>query len=215
MKKKIILLGAPGSGKGTIANRLKENWNISHISTGDMFREAVRNGSPMGKKAAEYMNEGKLVPDDITIGIVDERFSNNDVKEGYILDGFPRTVVQAQALQGILKHKSVGLDSVILLDVPEDIIVKRLSGRRTCSSCSTPYHVTNMPPKVEGICDKCGAPLIHRDDDKEDVIKQRLVSYEEKTAPLIDFYKNENVLQTIDASTNPEDMLKQLEELLH
>ena len=206
----VVLLGAPGSGKGTLAIKLKNTWNVPHISTGDMFREAVKENSPMGQKASEYMKNGQLVPDDITIGIVEERFSKSDVKKGFILDGFPRTIKQAQALDEILAKNEIKLSSVILLNVDEKKIVKRITGRRTCSKCGSIYHVENMPPKMPNVCDKCGSALTQRKDDTEEVVKERLIAYNEQTAPLINFYKKTNILAEVDASSSPEYMVEQV-----
>lgn len=209
----VVLLGAPGSGKGTLAQQLKARWNVAHISTGDMFRESVKNNTPMGIKASEYMKEGHLVPDDVTIGIVDERFSNNDVKKGFILDGFPRTIPQAEALDLIVNKKQLKLNAVILLNVDHSLIVKRITGRRSCTSCGQIYNIYNMPSKKENICDKCGSALVQRKDDTEEVVKERLEAYEKQTAPLVDFYRAKNILVEIDASLSPDYMLKQLEDL--
>jgi adenylate kinase len=209
----VVLLGAPGSGKGTLAIRLKDTWNVPHISTGDMFREAVKANSPMGQKAAEYMKNGQLVPDEITIGIVDERFAKPDVKKGFILDGFPRTTNQAQALDRILTNNKIALSSVILLDVDEKLIVKRITGRRTCSKCGSIYHIENMPPKTPNVCDKCMGELIQRRDDTEEVVKERLVAYNDQTSPLIDFYRKKKILLQIDASRSPDHMIEQVEAL--
>ncbi len=209
----VVLLGAPGSGKGTLAQQLKVRWNVAHISTGDMFRESVKKNTPMGVKASEYMKEGHLVPDDVTIGIVDERFSNDDVKKGFILDGFPRTIPQAEALDLIVNKKRLKLNAVILLNVDYSLIVKRITGRRSCTSCGQIYNIYNMPSKKENICDKCSSALVQRKDDTEEVVKERLEAYEKQTAPLVDFYRAKNILVEIDASLSPDYMLKQLEDL--
>ena len=209
----VVLLGAPGSGKGTIATILRDTWNIPHISTGDMFREAVKANTPMGLKASEYMKAGLLVPDDITIGVVEERFSKPDVKKGFILDGFPRTIKQAQALDEILLKNNIKLSSVILLNIDEKLIVKRITGRRTCPKCGAIYHIDNMPPKQTGICDKCSAELIQRRDDTESVVTERLVAYNNQTSPLVGFYKNKKILVQIDASKTPKEMIEQVEAL--
>jgi adenylate kinase len=212
--KSVILLGAPGSGKGTIAAKLKDIWNVPHISTGDMFRAAVKQETVMGLKASEYMKAGKLVPDEITIGVVEERFMNNsDVKEGFLLDGFPRTAGQAEALDVILDKSGIKLSAVILLDVNDDIIVGRITGRRGCTKCGKIYHIKNMPPRENNFCDNgCGA-LTHRKDDTEEVVRERLDTYHKQTSPLIDYYKAKGLLFDIDATTNPDDMLKQVEDL--
>ncbi|MBN1115274.1 MAG: adenylate kinase [Oligoflexia bacterium] len=209
----VILLGAPGSGKGTIATRLKSEWEVAHISTGDMFREAIANKTAVGQKAEGYIKSGSLVPDEVTIEVVRERFSKPDVKNGFILDGFPRTIKQAEALNNILAEQSLELDGVVLLNVPSSLIVDRITGRRSCTKCGTIYHLKNMPPKQDGICDKCGSGLMHRKDDTEEVVKDRLSAYNDLTAPLIEFYRNMDLLLEIDASTNPDDMIRQVREL--
>jgi adenylate kinase len=209
----IILLGAPGSGKGTLAQQLKTKLNIPHISTGDMFREAVKGNTPMGVKASSYMKDGHLVPDDITIGVVDERFTKEDVKKGFILDGFPRTIPQAEAFDSIIKNKGLKIDAVILLEVDQGLIVRRITGRRSCPSCGNVYHIETVKPKVEGICDSCSTKLIQRKDDTEEVVKERLETYEKQTAPLIDFYSAKKILLKIDASRSPNYMMQQLEVL--
>jgi len=208
-----ILLGAPGSGKGTLAVKLKTRWDVAHISTGDMFREAVKAGSPMGLKASEFMKKGLLVPDDVTIGVVKERFSKADVKKGFILDGYPRTIPQAQALDRILEENELKLETVILLNIDEGLIVERITGRRTCPKCAAIYHIKNFKPKIENICDKCGSELIQRKDDTKEVVVERLEAYHKQTAPLVDFYRNKGLLQEIDASSSPEFMMQQVEAL--
>ncbi len=211
--KKVILLGAPGSGKGTLALNLKKRWDVPHISTGDMFRDAVKADSPMGLKASEYMKKGMLVPDDVTVGVVAERFNNSDIKKGFILDGFPRTINQAKSLDDILSQTQQSLDAVILLNVDENLIVKRITGRRTCSKCGAIYHIENMPSKIENICDKCGGELSQRKDDNEAVVRKRIAAYNAQTAPLVGFYKDKDLLIEIDASTTPSLMFEQVEAL--
>lgn len=211
--KRVILLGAPGSGKGTLALTLKSKWGVPHISTGDMFRDAVSAGSPMGLKASEYMKKGSLVPDDVTVGVVAERFNNSDIKKGFILDGFPRTINQAESLDEILVKIGQSLEAVILLNIDENLVVKRITGRRTCSKCGAIYHIENMPPKVENVCDKCGAGLTQRKDDNEVVVRDRLDAYNKQTAPLIEFYRQKGLLIEIDASKTPAFMLEQVEAL--
>jgi adenylate kinase len=208
-----VLLGAPGSGKGTLAAKLKAKWNVAHISTGDMFREAVKNNTPMGIKASEYMKSGQLVPDDITIGVVQERFSKDDVKKGFILDGFPRTIAQAEALDDILAKNKIKLDSVILLNIDEKIVIDRITGRRTCPKCASIYHIKTVRPKVDNICDKCGSTLIQRKDDTVEVVVERLQAYNLQTQPLVDFYRKKKLLLEIDASRSPEYMMQQMETL--
>jgi adenylate kinase len=209
----VILLGAPGSGKGTIAKYLKKYWNVPHISTGDIFRTAIKNKTNMGIKANEYLKDGKLVPDDITVGVVEERFKEYDIEKGFILDGFPRTVNQAVQFDRVLLSLLKELKAVILLKVDDIIIIDRITGRRVCESCGKIYHVRNIPSKKEGICDDCNANLIQRKDDNEIIIKDRLLEYNKLTAPLIDYYKNRNLLIEIDASTNPEAMLDKIKGL--
>ncbi|MFH1223917.1 MAG: adenylate kinase [Pseudomonadota bacterium] len=208
-----VLLGAPGSGKGTLASKLKDEWNVPHVSTGDMFREAVKKSTPMGIKASEFMKDGKLVPDDITIGVVDERFSAPDVKKGFLLDGFPRTIPQAEALDKILEKNKIKLTGVILLDVDEKVIVDRITGRRGCTKCGQIYHIRNFPPKKQDVCDKCGNPLMQRRDDTEEVVMERLDTYNKQTSPLINFYKKKNILVNIDATHTPDYMLEQVRSL--
>lgn len=209
----VILLGAPGSGKGTIAALLKDYWKVPHISTGDIFREAIKSKSPMGLKAYEFIKDGKLVPDDVTVGVVEERFLNKDIDTGFIMDGFPRTVKQALEFDRILLGKARELKFVILLNVEDSVIVKRICGRRVCSNCGKIYHIENMPPKLEGVCDVCSHNLIQRKDDNEAVIKERLKEYNKLTLPLINYYKNKNLLVEINANTNPEKMMQEIKGL--
>jgi len=188
---RIILLGAPGAGKGTIAKMLVEEYGIVQISTGDILRQAVKEGTQVGKKAAEFMNTGKLVPDEVIMDIIKERIARPDCAKGFIFDGFPRTIPQAEALEKLLAANNMTIDAIINLEVPEDVVLKRLSSRRTCSNpdCQAIYNIYTMPPKKEGICDKCGSKLVQRDDETEEAIKVRLATYYEKTQPLIDYYK--------------------------
>jgi len=189
---RIILLGAPGAGKGTIAKMLVEQYGIVQISTGDILRQAVKEGTHVGKKAAEYMNTGKLVPDEVIMDIIKERIAQPDCAKGFIFDGFPRTIPQAEALEKLLAANNMTIDAIINLEVPEDVVLKRLTSRRTCSNpdCQAIYNIYTMPPKKEGICDKCGSKLVQRDDETEEAIKVRLATYYEKTQPLIDYYKS-------------------------
>mgnify|MGYP000374447996 FL=1 len=189
---RIILLGAPGAGKGTIAKMLVEQYGIVQISTGDILRQAVKEGTQVGKKAAEYMNTGKLVPDEVIMDIIKERIAQPDCAKGLIFDGFPRTIPQAEALEKLLTANNMTIDAIINLEVPEDVVLKRLTSRRTCSNpdCQAIYNIYTMPPKKEGICDKCGSKLVQRDDETEEAIKVRLATYYEKTQPLIDYYKS-------------------------
>ena len=194
VKMNIVLLGSPGVGKGTYAKRISKIYDIPQISTGDMFREAIKNKTEIGIEAKSYMDKGELVPDEVTIKIVEERLKKDDCKNGFMLDGFPRTIAQADALSGISK-----IDKVLNFIADEDIIIGRLSGRRVCSECGTIFHIKNIPPKVEGICDVCDGKLIQRDDDKPDSVKKRLDVYKNQTAPLIDYYKEKGLLSEIDA----------------
>jgi len=196
----IIMLGPPGAGKGTQAQRIVEKYGIPQISTGDMLRAAVAEGTELGKKAKEYMDKGQLVPDEVVIGIVKERLSKPDCERGFILDGFPRTVAQAEALDRILEEMGKRIDFVINIVVPDDEILKRLTGRRTCRKCGAMYHIIYNPPKKEGICDKCGGELYQREDDREETIKKRLEVYHSQTAPLVDYYKKKGVLVDIDGT---------------
>jgi adenylate kinase len=193
----IILIGPPGAGKGTQATRMIERLQVPQISTGDMFRAAVKEGTPMGKKAKEYMDKGALVPDDVVIGVVNERFQKPDCKKGFILDGFPRTLDQAKSLDEILKKMGSKLDHVVVIEVPDDYLVERLTGRRTCKGCNYMHHVKFDPPKKAGVCDKCGAELYQRDDDKEETIRQRLTNYHNQTSPLIEYYGKKNIVRMI------------------
>jgi adenylate kinase len=177
-----------------------ERLQVPQISTGDMFRAAVKEGTPMGKKAKEYMDKGALVPDDVVIGVVNERFGKPDCKKGFILDGFPRTLDQAKALDELLKNLSTKLDHVVVIEVPDDYLVERLTGRRTCKGCNYMHHVKFDPPKKAGVCDKCGAELYQRDDDKEETIRQRLTNYHNQTSPLIEYYGKQNIVRMINGT---------------
>lgn len=191
---KLILLGPPGAGKGTQAEILCKKLNIPTISTGNILRAAVKNGTPVGLKAKEYMDAGKLVPDEVIIGVISERLAEADCQKGFILDGVPRTIPQAEALE----KAGITFDAVVSLEISDDEIVDRMGGRRVCASCGTPYHVKNLPPKVEGVCDACGGKLEARADDKPEVVRDRLKVYHKETAPLKDFYAERNLLKTVD-----------------
>ena len=195
----IVLLGGPGSGKGTQAKKLIDKLGIPQISTGDIFRAALKEATPMGLKAKTYMDKGELVPDDVVIGVVEERLSKPDLDKGYMLDGFPRTLPQAQALDKVLTAQGKSINKAILVDVPDEELVARLSGRRTCknSACGAMFHVMFNPPKQERICDVCGSDLYQRDDDKELVIRERLVVYNKQTAPLINYYETKGHLRRV------------------
>jgi len=204
----IIMLGPPGAGKGTQAKMLVERLGIPQISTGDMLREAVKEGTELGKKAKEFMDAGKLVPDEVVIGIVKERLAQPDCEKGFILDGFPRTIPQAEALDKVLEELGKKIDYVINVAVPNEELITRLTGRRTCRQCGAMYHVVFNPPKEEGKCDKCGGELYQRDDDKEETIRQRLEVYEAQTAPLIDYYGKKGVLYNIDGTGSIEEIFQ-------
>ncbi len=199
---KLIILGAPGAGKGTQAEKLSEKFSIPAISTGAIIREAIEKETPFGIKAKTYIDKGELLPDDAVIDMLMHRIASDDCKDGYILDGFPRTVSQAEALE----NSGIKIDTALSLEVDDDVIVDRLAGRRECSSCRTPYHIKSYPPKVEGVCDRCGAPLIQREDDNPETIKARLEVYHEKTAPVKKYYEDRGLLtkvvgkSTIDAT---------------
>ena len=191
---KIILLGAPGAGKGTQAEAICKHLSIPQISTGNIIRAALKNGTEMGKKAQAYMDAGKLVPDEVVIGIIEERLQEDDCKNGYVLDGFPRTIPQAEALEKV----GITFDAVVSLEISDEEIVERMGGRRVCASCGAPFHVKNLPPKVEGVCDACGGKLEARADDKPEVVRDRLKVYHKETAPLKDFYAARNLLKTVE-----------------
>ncbi|MDX8047351.1 adenylate kinase [Gracilibacillus sp. S3-1-1] len=210
----LILMGLPGAGKGTQAERIVEKYEIPHISTGDMFRLAIKEGTELGQKAKSFMDQGALVPDEVTIGIVKERLSKDDCKKGFLLDGFPRTIAQAEALDELLTSMGRSIDYVIHVDVPKDDLVERLTGRRVCPECGTTYHVLYNPPKVEGICDKDGAQLIQREDDKPETVKNRLAVNLEQTQPMLDFYSNKGDLVTINGSQEIDKVFSDIDEKL-
>lgn len=197
---KILLMGPPGAGKGTQAEKLTAELNIPHISTGDMFRKAIKEGTQLGVKAKSYMDQGKLVPDEVTIGIVKERLSEPDCINGFLLDGFPRTVTQADALDGILKELKMNLDAVINIKASRDDLIQRLTGRRVCKTCGATYHVVFNPAKNMDVCDKCNGSLYQRNDDKVETVANRLDVYEGQTAPLISYYQNKGLLKDIDGT---------------
>lgn len=210
----ILFLGAPGAGKGTQASLIAKKLNIPHISTGDIFREAVSKGTELGRKAKEYMDRGELVPDEVVIGIVKERLSQEDCRKGFVLDGFPRTVAQAEALDKVLEDLGAKLDFVFNINVSEEEVVRRLTGRRTCRNCNAVYHVEFNPPAKDGICDACGGELYQRDDDKEETVRNRMRVYLEKTAPLIDYYKSKGVLIDINGELPVDGVTKEIEKYL-
>ncbi len=214
MRLNIILLGPPGCGKGTQAKMLTEKYHIPQISTGDILREAVKNKTPLGLEAKTYMDSGKLVPDDVVIGIIQDRLKQPDCEKGFILDGFPRTVVQAEALDDTLKTMGKKIEHAISISVDEEELLRRLTGRRTCRSCGAMFHILFNPPKKEGICDKCSGELYQREDDKEETIRNRLNVYNQQTAPLIDYYQKKELLRTIEGVGKIEDIFRKIEEVL-
>lgn len=197
---KIIMLGAPGAGKGTQAKMIADKYSIPHVSTGDIFRANIKNGTELGMEAKKYMDQGQLVPDELTVKILLDRVAQDDCKNGYVLDGFPRTIPQAEVLDKALTELGDSIDYAINVDVPDENIIKRMSGRRACVSCGATYHIEHIPPKVSGICDRCGAELILRDDDKPETVKKRLDVYHTQTQPLIEYYSAKNVLKNVDGT---------------
>ena len=197
---KIIMLGAPGAGKGTQAKMSADRFGIPHISTGDIFRANIKNGTELGMEAKKYMDQGLLVPDELTVKILLDRVADKDCANGYVLDGFPRTIPQAEVLDDALTKLGDQIDYAINVDVPDENIIRRMSGRRACLSCGATYHIEHIPPKQEGICDRCGKELVLRDDDKEETVKNRLQVYHEQTQPLIEFYSKKGILKTVDGT---------------
>ncbi len=197
---KVVMLGAPGAGKGTQAKMIANKYNVPHISTGDIFRANIKEGTELGKKAKSYMDQGLLVPDELVVDLVVDRLQQEDCRNGYILDGFPRTIPQAEALDAALAKLGTKLDVAIDIDVPDDFIIKRMGGRRACIGCGATYHIVNIPPKKEGICDTCGSELVLRDDDQPETVEKRLAVYHEQTQPLIDYYRNSSILDTLDGT---------------
>ena len=212
--KNIILMGPPGAGKGTNAKRIASFYKIPHISTGDMFREAIKNKTSLGELANSYMSKGLLVPDEVTIGLVKERLSRNDCKDGYLLDGFPRTMVQAEALTELSNEIGRPITNVLNIVVPESILIDRICGRRVCKVCGAPYHVRNMKPKVEGVCDLCGGELVQRKDDNEETLKSRLSEYHKQTEPLIAYYTKLGVVADIDGTKDLDLLLDDIKAIL-
>lgn len=201
---RIIMLGAPGAGKGTQAKRIAEKYNVPHISTGDIFRENIKNGTELGNKAKAYMEAGDLVPDELVLELIMDRFEKEDCENGYVLDGFPRTIPQAEALDEALEAKGQSIDNVIDVDVPDDHIIKRMAGRRTCAHCGAIFHLEHMPPKIEGKCDQCGGHLMMREDDLPDTVIARLKTYHEQTQPLKDYYGAKGLVHSVDGTQDRE-----------
>ena len=211
---KIVMLGAPGAGKGTQAKMIAEKYTIPHISTGDIFRANIKEGTPLGLEAKSYMDQGKLVPDELTVKILLDRVAKDDCRNGYVLDGFPRTIPQANVLKEALEKQNDKIDYAINVDVPDENIVRRMSGRRACVTCGATYHIEHVPPKTEGICDKCGSELILRDDDKPETVLNRLKIYHDQTQPLIDFYSNEGILKEVDGTIDVKDVFENITKIL-
>lgn len=209
-----ILLGPPGAGKGTQAVRIVEKYGIPHISTGDIFRDNIKRQTELGKKAQEYMNKGELVPDDLVIEIATDRLLRDDCKKGFLLDGFPRTVYQAEKLDEFMQAHDGKIDHVINLEVEDDLLIFRLTGRRVCKQCGASFHVVNIPPKVEGICDRCGGELVQRADDTEETVKNRIAVYKEQTMPLIDYYAKANNITTLDGGAPLDQCFAEIVEVL-
>ena len=211
---KIIMLGAPGAGKGTQAKKIAAKYEIPHISTGDIFRANIKNGTELGKKAKTYMDQGLLVPDELVVDLVVDRVNQDDCANGYVLDGFPRTIPQAEALTKALGDLGQKVDFAIDVNVPDENIVKRMGGRRACVGCGATYHLEYAAPKKDGICDNCGAELILRDDDKPETVQKRLNVYHEQTQPLNDYYTSEGILQTVDGTVDINDVFQAIVEIL-
>ena len=211
---KLFMLGAPGAGKGTQAKKIAEKYGIPHISTGDIFRANIKEGTELGKKAKEYMDQGLLVPDELTTNLVTDRVQQPDCEKGYVLDGFPRTIPQAECLDAALKEMGAKIDYAINVDVPDENIINRMSGRRACVTCGATYHVQYAAPKVENVCDVCGSSLVLRDDDKPETVKKRLDVYHAQTQPLIDYYQAQGALVNVDGTKNLEDVFADIVAIL-
>ena len=211
---KIIMLGAPGAGKGTQAEMIADKYGVPHVSTGDIFRANIKEGTELGKEAKSYMDQGLLVPDELTVKILLDRVAKEDCMNGYVLDGFPRTITQAEVLEKALAELGDNIDYAIDVDVPDENIVNRMSGRRACTECGATYHIVHIPPKTEGVCDKCGKELVLRDDDKPETVGRRLSVYHEQTQPLIDFYSKKGILKTIDGTADMRDVFAAIIQIL-
>ena len=211
---KIIMLGAPGAGKGTLAKKISEKYSIPHISTGDIFRANIKEGTELGKKAKEYMDQGLLVPDELTCDLVMDRIQQDDCKNGFVLDGFPRTIPQAEALTAALEKINEKMDYALDIEIADEKIVERMSGRRVCTKCGAPFHIVNIPPKTEGICDHCGGELEFRADDQPETVLKRLGVYHEQTQPLIEYYAKQGILKEIDGTKSVEEGFASIVEIL-
>lgn len=210
----LLIIGAPGTGKGTMSSLIKEEFNVVHVSTGDMLRESIRNNSALGIKAKEYMDNGMLVPDEIIHDIIIERFNRDDIENGFLFDGYPRTIAQAKDLDKILSACNKKIDRVLDLCVDDKVLEERITGRRVCSNCKTIYHIKNKPSKVLDKCDICGGDLVQREDDTLEALSQRLKSYHELTKPVIDYYKEKDLVSNINADQSPKDVFKDIKEIL-
>lgn len=213
-KLNMIIMGPPGAGKGTQAKKIIAKYNIPHISTGDMFREAISEGTPLGLLAQKYINDGHLVPDDVTIGLVKERLAKDDCANGYLLDGFPRTIPQAEALEKLTKEINREIGLVISIETPKAELIRRITGRLVCKSCGAPYHKDSRKPKVEGVCDICGGPLVQRKDDNKEALEVRLEAYDNQTKPLLDFYKQKGLLHTLDGIKGVDTLMLDIQKIL-
>ena len=211
---KLIIMGPPGAGKGTQAAYIKKYYNIPHISTGDMFREAIKEETDLGLEAKSYIEKGALVPDSVTIGLVEERLSKSDCKDGFLLDGFPRTIPQAKALDEILHNLKIKLDAVINISVPDSVLVDRIVGRRVCKNCGVGYHIHNQKPRQDGVCDVCGGPLIQRKDDTEETVVNRLKVYSSQTKPLLEYYDKAKLVKTVNGIGDIQEIFKNIQNLL-
>jgi adenylate kinase len=210
----VVLIGPPGSGKGTQAKVLASTRGLPQLSTGDMLRTAISQGTELGQQAKKLMDQGALVPDSVVIGLISERSQADDCRSGFILDGFPRNVAQAEALDKMMTSQGIQVDRAVLFSIADEVLVKRLSGRRTCLECSAMYHIDNAKPKKDGICDECGSKLVQRDDDQVEVVRKRLQVYHEKTEPVVDFYRTQGKLKSLDAGQTADQVTKILSEIL-
>ena len=211
---RIILLGPPGAGKGTQAAGIVDKYKIPHISTGDIFRKNIKEGTDLGKKAKEYMDQGLLVPDELTVGLVTDRITQDDCKNGFLLDGFPRNTAQAEALDAMLKEEGIILDAVLNVDVADEYLIDRITGRRTCLGCGASYHITAKKPLVDGVCDVCGSNLVHRKDDSEETIKNRLAVYHGQTAPVLDYFNKQGLVKNVSGIGNIEEIFANIKKVL-
>lgn len=211
---KIIMLGAPGAGKGTQAKQIADKYGIPHISTGDIFRANIKEGTELGKKAKTFMDQGLLVPDELVCELVVDRIQHDDCEKGFVLDGFPRTIPQAEALTDALQKIGSHMDYALNIDVQDENIIERMSGRRACLNCGATYHIVNIPTKVEGVCDRCGSPVVLRDDDKPETVKKRLEVYHTQTKPLIDYYEKQGILKTVDGTQSMDTVFQTIMDIL-